>query len=250
MEEKHSFRSEKIKRYQTKQLEAKMEIAKNLIKYILLSAVLSGNVYAQEFSGTYRASKSDKNCSYVLNFDKNLFVDTLKAGDVVKTIGWGTFKKLKRQLVLTYDGIERYDTSTYVSSSKEGKVQKVAQISVTVTDETKNPIQANIGLYNAELKPLSLMTADKQGFAYAIVYENPQNFYFVIDFIGYSRVTIPTKYLIGKDTELTVTLKPTSQMENITKTVTYKIERTKDRSLRLIAQDNTTLILMHDERGQ
>lgn len=212
--------------------------------FLLLLIVLSNGLYAQKLDGQFKSIDSEKDLSCIFDFAKNIFVDTSGISKNEKTISWGKLEIKGKELIKIYEGIERHDTSTYVSSSKINHQSKMGNVSVKINDESGNPMQANIGFYNAKLEPLSFMMSDKEGTAYAIIYKDLDAAFFVIDFIGYSRIQIPINNLIGNTTDLAVTLKPIATQDTISKTAKYKIKTVSKNGITLLSTDNRELKLI------
>jgi hypothetical protein len=187
--------------------------------------------HAQSINGSYRYKSEDLSESRTIIFSKNYFNEEFSS-DLTLKIGTGIYSIRNNQLVLKYQEISNQDTSRYEISASD-KSNSSSIIDLKVFDINGKPLIAIYGCRDNKNNPLNFIFTNNNGIGNMTVYNNSSIGYYTIDCVGYHRILIPIKKLMGKTANIIAYLKPQDKYYIEPHTVQYKILKITDKKLML-----------------
>jgi|GEM_PF-1533851 len=204
----------------------------------LILILISTGIYAQQLRGTYRYTNDDHTESQTLTFLNNTFTIEIN-GDLIPKKGAGTFTMNNRYLLLKYLDDANADRSTYKISAGANAGES-ARVDITAFDSNGLPLQVQYGCRDDKDAPMFLTFSDKNGIGNMTIFPHRSIRYFVIDAIGYHRISIPIKRILGKMVNITAYLKLQTNYDIPPKTVNYKIIQCDEEKL-ILREGNKSL---------
>lgn len=198
---------------------------------------------AQNLSGSYAAHVKGAEGGRKLTFNKGKFTDTTwSEGLGIKTIGEGTYKIATKKMVLNYN-LPSIRDSSYYKLNASVKSGDAALITVNAQDESGKAAQVQVGIRSKNDEPLAFFYSDENGIADFYVYEGMALGYFVVDLIGYHRISIPIAPLLGKSSKIFVRMKPQQYIYLEPKKVTYDLTTYSSTKVELSSKISGSLTL-------
>ena len=195
---------------------------------LCLSVICKG----QNLSGSYRHKIGGGSGNRTITFSKNHF-DEESNSDLTTSIGQGSYRIKNKQLVLTYEKVLNQDTSKFeINISDKPKGSSI--IDLKILEKNGQSLVGMYGFRDIKNNPLSFSFTDKNGLGNITVYDNSAIGYFTIDCIGYHRISIPIKKIMGKIVSITAYLLPQTNYYVEPKLVTYKILEINNEKLILV----------------
>jgi hypothetical protein len=185
---------------------------------LIFSTTLS---YGQNLSGSYRYISADRSGSRTIVFSKQNFKETF-ASDLTTKVGIGSYSIKNGQLVLKYEEVADKDTSKYEIQFSD-KSRRSATIELKVLDSNGVPMVANYGCRDKNNNPLNLVFTNDKGIGNMLIFNDSLIGYFTIDAMGYNRIYLPIKRLMGRNVSITAYLRPETTTYVEPQSVKYKI---------------------------
>lgn len=208
--------------------------------YLFFILLFSSTIcFAQTVIGTYRYKSDDFPQRRTITFTENSFKEEI-GSDLTTKIGAGVYDIKNNQLILKYQIVSNQDTSTYEMSTSN-KSNSSSIINLKVFDINGIPLVATYGCRDNKDNPLSLSYTDNNGTGNIIIYNNSSIGYFTIDCIGYYRISLPIKTIMGKITNIIAHLRPQTKSYIEPQTIKYKISEINTVKL-VLRENNNTLI--------
>lgn len=211
-----------------------------LVNIFIICLYLNNN--AQSILGTYKYANTDHlSGSRTITFFKDKTFNEEFSADMGARKGKGIFSIKEGFITLSYQKIIAQDSSQYKLELIATVNDNISRINLKVLDaETNNPLLAMYGCRDHKNEPIFMNFTDDKGVGNVSVYMNKALGYFTIDYIGYHRINIPVKKLMGKSINVTAWLKP-QQISSIGKQIVkYKIQKIK--ATQLILEENGALV--------
>lgn len=130
-----------------------------------------------------------------------------KTGHLTNVYGAGSFKMIDNGLNLYYHHITDKDSSVYKIDT-ESSYSKYTKISVKVFEDKIAMNGCTIAIRDYDFNIILYTTTVNEGAANLSISKMENVQYLTVDFIGYNRVTIPYKKLIGNENNIYINLKP------------------------------------------
>lgn len=198
------------------------------LSYILMFLLLGYVCKAQTLYGTYREKQLIGESSHTITFNGATFKEEI-SGDLLKKLGFGTFSLKNNKLELNYKRYPNQDTSkfeiTFLNQSPH------ANIDISIFDLDTMSLIGNYGCRDVKNLAINMVSTDKNGKGNMQVFDNKTVGYFVIDCIGYHRISIPIEKLIHKSVLIKAYLRPQKNYYIEKTTKVYKIIKTNKREL-------------------
>lgn len=196
--------------------------------FILLLIMTSYACKAQTLYGSYREKKMIGEPSHTISFNGTTFKEEI-SGDILKKMGFGSYTVKNNKLILNYKDYPKQDTSKYELIYLNQSPH--SNIDVSVFDLDTIPLIANYGCRDVRDLVINMVSTDKNGKGNMLVFDNKTVGYFVIDCVGYHRISIPINRLMHKSVAIKAYLKPQKNYYIDKMTKVFKIIKTKEREL-------------------
>ncbi|GAB1463484.1 hypothetical protein [Pedobacter sp.] len=204
---------------------------KAMIYSTFLALILSVHICkSQEIAGTYLELNKP---THKITFEKGIFKEEL-VGDITTKKGFGNYYIKKNKLIFNYKNYPQQDTSHY--ELIELGTSPHSTLDVAVFDSQLMPMWGMYGCRDSKENILNLVATDKEGKGNMTIFDNKSIGYFTIDCIGYHRIQIPIKRIMGKSVTIKAYLKPQKN---------YYIE-TGVKSYQILHFTNDKLVLIKD----
>jgi hypothetical protein len=209
--------------------------------YFFLTILLFSLVcQAQNITGSYRLKSGDLSENRTITFSKHSFNEQ-HIGDLTSKIGVGIYNIRNNLLILKYQEVSNQDTSKYEISTSNKSIHS-SIIDLKVFDMDGLPLIGTYGLRDNKNNPLNFIFTNNNGMGNITIYNNNSIGYFTIDCIGYYRISIPIKKIMGKLVNITAYLRPQTKYYIEPHTVGYKILKHTNEKLVLIENKNTLIL--------
>ncbi|WAC41199.1 hypothetical protein [Pedobacter sp. SL55] len=177
------------------------------MKAILYKAwlVLIFGIYtceAQELLGTYRAIGQP---THIISFEKGVFKEE-HGNDLTTKKGFGSYHLKKDKLIFIYRDYPQQDSSRY-ELIDQGPLAH-SNLDIAIFDSQSVPMWGMYGCRDVENNILNLIGTDKNGKGNMTIFKNKNIGFFTIDRIGYHRILIPIKKIMGRSATLKAYLRP------------------------------------------
>jgi len=203
--------------------------------FILLLIMTSYACKAQTLYGSYREKKMIGESTHTITFNGTTFKEEI-SGDILKKLGFGSYNLKDNKLVLNYKNYPEQDTSKYdiiyLNQSPH------SNIDISIFDLDTIPLIANYGNRDVRDLVINMVSTDKNGKGNLLVFDNKTVGYFVIDCIGYHRISIPINRLMYNSVAIKAYLSPQKNYYIDKTTKVFKIIKTNEK--KLILNDGQT----------
>jgi hypothetical protein len=205
---------------------------------ILICSSLIG--FAQNITGKF-VQQNYIDAGITLTFHKPTFTYQT-GGSINGSFGTGYYSIHKNELKLKFIKVPKQDTSFYSILSSSVKSQ-TALLNIKIQDENGNPSKGTVVFRDKDYSSIERFQSDNHGLL-SIPLKQEKNICTVtIDNIGYYRVTFPITKLKGKNSEITVRLKPAATNYIDPKFEVYKIESLTQNEIILSTNKSETIRL-------
>lgn len=205
---------------------------------ILISSSLIG--FAQNITGKF-VQQNYVDAGITLTFHKPTFTYQ-KGGSINGSLGTGYYSIHKKQLKLRFIKVPKQDSSFYSIHSSSEK-SPTALLNIKIQDENGNPSKGIVIFRDKDYSSIEQFQSGNKGQLSIPLKQNKDICSVTIDDIGYYRVTIPIAKLKGKNSEVTVRLKPATTNYIDPKAEVYKIESLTQNEIVLSTDKSETIRL-------
>lgn len=190
---------------------------------------------AQKIEGTYR--QIDR-MTHTISFENGVFTEEL-GDDLIKKRGFGKYRLGKSKMIFNYQNYPQQDTSNYELVELGKSVHSALDISIF--DSLLIPMWGMYGCRDSKNNVLNLVATDKEGKGNMNIFDNKCIGFFTIDCIGYHRIVIPMKRLMGKSVVIKAYLKPQRNYYIERGKITYQILQFTEKKL-VLSKNGATII--------
>jgi len=205
---------------------------------ILISSSLIG--FAQNITGKF-VQQNYVDAGITLTFHKPTFTYQ-KGGSINGSLGTGYYSIHKKELKLKFIKVPKQDSSFYSIRSSFKKSQ-TSMLDIKIQDENGNAYKGTVIFRDKDYSSIQQFQSGKLGQLSIPLSQDKNINTITIDDIGYYRVTIPVTRLKGKNSEITVKLKPAATNYIDPKVEVYKIESLTQNEIVLSTDKSETIRL-------
>ncbi len=188
---------------------------------------------AQKILGTYREIGKPE---HAITFSKETFKEEFK-DDLLTKKGYGSYYFKNNKLTLSYKDYPQQDTSRYELINL-GTLNNV-NLDITIFDAALKPMWGIYGCRDLDNNILNIVGTDKEGRGNMTIFNNKNIGYFTIDCVGYYRISIPIKKIMGKAMAIKAYLKPQENYYIEPGTNVYQVVQSTSKQL-ILSKAGTT----------
>jgi hypothetical protein len=215
-----------------------------MFRLLIIFFLCSSNFcLGQKIEGKYVLVQSDQGVR-TLDFANGFFSDTSIGHLNSAVIGKGTYKVENGKIVLRYLKQMDQDTSIYTIDSRQAGDFK-ANVSVRILDENNLSMPAWIDLLDHKKQILvKLVNSGKEESNFIVA--GPPVTSVRVSYLGYRSVDVMTKSLMGKNSTITVSMRPLNQVFREPGEVTYEIKNINHESLTIYVKGGEELRFLRE----
>lgn len=213
--------------------------------FIIVLLIFPGICQGQKLDGKYILQTKSDGAGRTLHFSNGAFNYTLTGHLNTLSVGKGTYKISKKRISLHYQKQTTQDTSSYSIEQQEVN-SKSGNVTVRIFDEQQISSPGWIDLLNHKGHVLAkLFNSGKEASNFLI--SDQQIGSINVSFLGYTSINIPAKRLMGKNSTITVNMRPVHRVFLEQGVVNYQIKEITESSILLYREKEGELLFVKEK---